>query len=254
MRYIGCFIQIVLVLICVLPFLFVGFGSIYNGREGISFYAYYQVFLRSSQYLKCFWRSVWICLCIVAGQVFFSTLAGYGFAKYEFAGKQIMFFLLLILMILPLQVTLIPNFIMLNQLRLLDTYAALILPGIFAPLGTFILTQSFRSVPNEIIDAAKLDGCGALSVLGRILLPMNKSGLACVAILSFLDSWNMVEQPMTYLKDTGKYPISVSLATASSQNPVRQLVCCVLVMVPPLLLFGCFHQEMVEGITLGEVK
>lgn len=244
----------VLVLICVLPFLLVISGSFFQPEQGIMFTAYYQVFLGSSRYLICFWRSLLICLCIAGGQLLVSVLAGYGFAKYDFAGKNVMFFILIILMILPLQVTLVPNYMVLNQMGLLDTYAALILPMIFTPLGTFILTQSFRAVPDEVLDATRLDGCTSMAALRRIILPMNKNGLVCVGVLSFLDSWNMVEQPMTYLKDAVKYPLSVSLAVESSSNYMRQLVCCILVMIPPLLLFLCFNQEMVEGITLGEVK
>lgn len=150
-----------------------------------------------------------------------------------------------------LQVTLVPNYIMLDKLGLLDTYYALVLPMIFVPLGTFIMTQSFQAVPNEIIEAARLDGCGTLKLICRIAVPMNRAGLICTLLLSFLDGWNMVEQPMVYLEDFGRYPISVALASVPPENPTVQLVCCILVALPPLFLFAYFNRELVEGIALG---
>ena len=178
----------------------------------------------------------------------------YGFAKCRFPGKNVLFFLLMVLMIMPLQVTLVPNYIMLDKLGLLDTYYALVLPMIFVPLGTFIMTQSFQAVPNEIIEAARLDGCGTLKLICRIAVPMNRAGLICTLLLSFLDGWNMVEQPMVYLEDFGRYPISVALASVPPENPTVQLVCCILVALPPLFLFAYFNRELVEGIALGGEK
>lgn len=240
--------------IAIAPFLYVFVLGFLPSGGGVSLTGYYDVFIRSPQYLLRFWKSLLICLAIVAGQLLVSILAGYGFSKFAFPGKDILLFVLMLLMILPLQVTLAPNYIMLDSMGLLDTYAALILPAVFAPLGTFILTQSFKSVNDSIIDAAMLDGCGLLRTLTRIILPMNKSGLVCVTLLSFLDGWNMVEQPIAYLKDFTKYPISVALAYVPPADHLLHLVCCVLVAAPPLFLFTYFNRELVEGIVLAEVK
>jgi multiple sugar transport system permease protein len=160
----------------------------------------------------------------------------------------------MILMILPLQVTLVPNYIMLDQLHLLGSYASLILPSVFIPLGTFIITQGFKVIPDDIIDAAMLDGCSITRILTDIAIPMNKGGLICAGLLAFLDGWNMVEQPIAYLKDFNKFPISVALAYVSNTDSAIQLVCCILVILPPLFLFSYYNRELVEGITLGEVK
>lgn len=216
--------------------------------------AYYEVFLGTPQYLFRFWKSMGMALCIAAGQLLISVLAGYGFAKYRFPGRSLLFFLMMILMTLPVQVMLIPNYLMLTNLRLIDTYAALILPSIFIPLGTFILTQSFKSISESVIDAAMLDGCGVPRVLALVAAPMNKSGMVCVFLLSFLDAWNMVEQPIAYLKDFGQYPISVALAYTPPADTTVHLVCCVLVVLPALFLFTYFNKELVEGIVLAEVK
>ena len=252
--YFSSFAAVLLTALSVIPFLYVFAKSLLSAQDGFTLSYYYQVFLAQEQYLLRFWKSLWLCLCITAGQVVVSTLAGYGFAKCRFPGKNVLFFLLMVLMIMPLQVTLVPNYIMLDRLGLLDTYYALVLPMIFVPLGTFIMTQSFQAVPNEIIEAARLDGCGTLKLICRIAVPMNRAGLICTLLLSFLDGWNMVEQPMVYLEDFGRYPISVALASVPPENPTVQLVCCILVALPPLFLFAYFNRELVEGIALGGEK
>lgn len=248
------FVSVVLVFICVAPFIYVFVRSLLSTEDGLTLRHYYDALLSTSAYLHRFWRSLALTLCIAAGQVIISTLAGYGFAKCDFHGKNIVFFLLIILMIMPLQVTLVPNYIMLEKLGLLNTYYALALPMIFVPLGTFIMTQCFRSVPDDILDAARLDGCRTLGVIYRVAVPMNKSGLVCVMLLSFLDGWNMVEQPIAYLKDFGDYPISVALAVTSPSDSAVKFVCCMLVILPPLFLFLYFNRELVEGIAFGEGK
>lgn len=245
---------VILTVLSVAPFAYVFAKSLISNQGGFTLAYYYQVFLAQEQYLLRFWKSLGLCLCITAGQVTVSTLAGYGFAKCSFPGKRILFFLLMVLMIMPLQVTLVPNFIILDGLKLLNTYYALALPMIFVPLGTFIMTQSFRSVPDEVIEAARLDGCGTMGIICRISAPMNRAGMVCTLLLSFLDGWNMVEQPMVYLENFGRYPISVALASVPPEDPTVQLVCCILTVLPPLFLFTYFNRELVEGIALGGEK
>lgn len=247
-------IAILLIAFCILPFLYVLVKSFIDMEGAFTLEYYYKVFLAQSQYLFRFWKSLALSLCIALCQLLVSVLAGYSFAKCKFAGKNFLFFLLIIWMVLPLQVTLVPNYVMLDRIDLLNTYYALALPMIFVPLGAFIMTQSFKAVPNETIEAARLDGSGSLSIIFRIMLPMSKSGLVCTALLSFLDGWNMVEQPIVFLKELTQYPLAVALATAPPGDPNVQLVCCILAALPPLLLFALFNREMAEGIELGGGK
>lgn len=247
-------VSFILTAVCVVPFVYILILSLRDLEGGFTLEYYYEVFFAQSQYLIRFWKSLAMSICIAAGQVFVSVMAGYGFAKYKFPGKNVMFFALLILMIMPLQVTLVPNYIILDEMGLLDTYYALILPAIFVPLGTFIMTQSFKSVPNEVIEAAKLDGCNTMTVICKIVAPMNKSGLVCTMLLSFLDGWNLVEQPLVYLNEFADYPISVALASVPPEEPTVQLVCCLLVVLPPLFLFSYCNQELAEGIAIGGEK
>lgn len=243
---------VILVVICIFPFLIVLGKSFFEAGRGFSLQAWYKVFLGSPKYLYRFWKSLLMCLGIAVGQIIVSALAGYGFAKCDFSGKRILFFGLMMLMVLPLQVTLVPNYIVLDKLHLLDTYASLILPGIFIPLGTFIMTCSFRAVSDDVIDAARLDGCSERQVLIRIAVPMAKGSMVCVGVLSFLDAWNMVEQPIAYLREFEDYPLSVALASVSVNGMNIQLVCSILVLIPPALLFVLWGRELVKGIAVGE--
>ena len=238
--------------VSLLPFCFLFLRSFWDG--GVTLQPYYDVFLSTSRYLDSFWRSLGLTCTVAAGQLVVSVPAGFCFAKRSFPGKRILAFLLVALLVLPVQVTLVPNYLMLKNLGLLNTYAALILPALFAPFGTFLLGQSFRSIPNALLDAARLDGCGTIGLLWRIVMPTRKGTMACVAILAFLDAWNMVEQPLAYLRSFQEYPLSVGLAYAAPQGVAVQMVCCLLAALPPLFLFAFFSQDLVDGIVLGEVK
>lgn len=238
--------------VCIVPFAAVFVSSLRSARGGFTLQYYYQVFVGQSRFLFRFWRSMALSLCIAAGQVIVSSLAAYGFARYRFPGKNVLFFILMLLMILPLQVTLIPNYIILDRANLLNTYTSLALPAIILPLGTFILTHSFRALSGSVLEAARLDGCSLPGLLLRVVLPMSKNALICVFLLSFLDAWNMVEQPITYLKEFADYPLAVALASVPPGDPTVLLTACVLVALPPLFLFAFFNQELTEGIALGE--
>ena len=252
MKQLSSLVGVLVAAVSLLPFCFLFLRSFWDG--GVTLQPYYDVFLSTSRYLDSFWRSLGLTCTVAAGQLVVSVPAGFCFAKRSFPGKRVLAFLLVALLVLPVQVTLVPNYLMLKNLGLLNTYAALILPALFAPLGTFLLGQSFRSIPNALLDAARLDGCGTIGLLWRIAMPMRKGTMACVAILAFLDAWNMVEQPLAYLRSFQEYPLSVGLAYAAPQGVAVQMVCCLLAALPPLFLFAFFSQDLVDGIVLGEVK
>ena len=222
--------------------------------DDFSLEGYYMVFLRCTDYLMKFWRSLFLCIAISAGQIFVSMLGGFAFAKYPVPGKRGILFLLMVLMMMPVQVTLVPNYIILDELKLLDTWLALILPMAFLPFGTVFMTQIFQGIPSELLDAAKLDGAGTFQILFRVMAPIGKGGLISVFLLSFVDAWNMVEQPMTFLSDTLRYPLSVFLASVNQMNFELYFVCGVLAALPMLLLFFFFHEELTQGIELSGVK
>ncbi len=252
----GCtaIVALLLVFVCVAPFVLVVGSSFWEPPGGFSLNAYYDIFLKTSRYLEQFWNSMWICILIALGQIIISVFAGYGFAKYDFPGKNILFIGLMLLMVMPMQVTLVPNYLILSRMNLLGKNAALIWPNIVLPLGTFLSTQSFKAISDDVFDAAKLDGCGVFRILLLMLVPMCKGMLVCVGALAFLDGWNLVEQPSVFLNNIWDYPLSVALAYYSYENEVQHYVGCILALIPPLLLFSCFHKELTDGIVLGEVR
>ena len=153
--------------------------------EQFSLQGYLQVFLRRTVYWLRFWRTLAMCGVIVAGQLLVSILGGFAFAKFSFPGKRWLFYLLVVLMLMPVQVTLVPNYIVLERLNLLDSYGALILPAMFLPFGTFLMTQIFKAVPDEVLQAGQIDGAGTLTVLFRVLLPAGRAGAVSLCLLPF---------------------------------------------------------------------
>jgi multiple sugar transport system permease protein len=153
-----------------------------------------------------------------------------------------------VLILLPLHAILVPNYIVFDALGLLDTWWPLIVPGILTPFGALLMTQVFRSVPNEIIEAARLDGAGTLRVIVQIVSPIGKGGLVSLVLLTFIDAWNMVEQPVAFLSDPLKYPLSVFLAYFNMKDIALSFACGVLALLPGLLLFLYYRDELAEGI------
>lgn len=242
-----------LVVITLLPYVQLIFASV-QGESGWSFHAWYQIFFGSSAYLIRFWNSIFLCSGITAGQLMISILAGFGFARYHFPGRKVLLFFMMVWMILPVQATLVPDYLILDRLHVLNTEMALIMPGIFLPLGTIILTSIFQSVPQDVFDAARLDGCDVLRLILSFAVPICKGGIACVVLLSFADSWNMVEQPIAFLDEIRKYPLSVALAWRADAEPAKQIVCCLLAAIPPVLLFFFWNDKLTEGIEVMGVK
>ena len=273
-------IVIMLLLACMaaavlLPVVFIAANSFMDGREIAKSYGglaggsglsphiiperatlaqYAEVFWARPDYLVKFWNSMGLTLAIVAGQVVVSCLAGYGFAKFCFPLKNLVFFLFIVLMMMPFQVTLVPQYIMLDKLGLVGSYAAVILPGAVAPFGIFLLTQVFSSVPDNIIEAAKIDGANSVQVLFRIIFPYGKTGIAALFILSFIDNWNMVEQPLVFLSDFRKYPLSIFLTNINLYNLGIAFVCGLLAMLPVVIIFLYLKESLVYGIETSNLK
>jgi len=222
--------------------------------DRITFSGYYQMLLARPHYLIKFWQSLGLCLAIVAGQVIISSLGGYAFSKFRFPGRSAIFFFLIALMMMPLQVMLVPGYITLDAMGLIGSYAALILPAAFSAFGVFLMSQIMASVPDTILESAKIDGAGHFRILRSILLPNCKAGLASLIILCFIDNWNMVEQPLVYLRDNLRHPFSLFLLQINEFEPALGFACGVLAILPVLLLFLFFEEELISGISYSVLK
>lgn len=198
---------------------------------------YYQVFFRRPEYLLRFWNSVIVTFPTVIAQVAVSSLAAFAFAKLKFPFRDKLFFVYIILLILPLQVTLVPNYIVLENLHLLNTFLSVILPGAFSAFGICLLRQSIIYIPDSSIEAARIDGAGYLKIFFRVILPQIKGGLITLTLLSFIDCWNAVEQPLIYFSDTAKYPLSVVMADIGDSDFGIVFACAAMFMVIPMLIY-----------------
>lgn len=262
-------VLIILAVVVVLPVLYVIAGSFMQQNEindsvrnykfhiiasPFTFTQYETILFKYSGFLLKFWNSVLITCPIVIGQIVVSSFGAYAFAKLEFPLKKQLFFMYILLIIMPYQVTLVPIYIMMKKLNLMGTYLAVILPGVFSTFGVFLLTQFMKSVPDEECEAAKVDGAGHLRVLFQIILPQCKGAIASLSILCFADNWNMIEQPQILLNSESLQPLSTFLSKINSSQIEVAFACDVLFMIPAILIYIKGEKELMQGIQHLDMK
>ena len=215
----------------------------------VSFSQYNTVLFKSPEYLFKFWNSVILVGPIVVFQLTVASLASYGFARYRGRIREIIFFAYIILMLMPYQVTLVPNYLVSDWLNLLDTNWAIWLPGIFSPFAVFLLTKFMRRIPESVLEAAQIDGAGEWQIYRKICLPLCKGAICSAAILVFIDYWNMVEQPLILMSDPEQHPLSVFLSKINEGEIGLAFAVATIYMVPSLLIFLYGEEYLVDGIT-----
>ena len=211
--------------------------------------------IKSPNYLIKYWNSILLVLPIVILQVAVASVAAYSFTRWRGKIRDGLFFFYVILMLMPYQVTLVPNFLVSQWLGIINTPWSIILPGMFAPFSVFLLTKFMRRIPYSLIEAAKVDGAGEWQIFTKICLPECRAALYSIAILVFIDYWNMVEQPLILLKDADSQPLSVYLSNINSGEIGLAFAMATVYMIPSLLLFLHGEEYLVEGIaSQGSVK
>ena len=223
--------------------------------DKVSLDQYVTGLIRSPQYLIKYWNSILLVLPIVVFQVGVATVAAYSFTRWRGKIRSGIFFFYVILMLMPYQVTLVPNYLVSQWLGIINTRWSIILPGVFAPFSVFLLTKFMRRIPYALIESAKVDGAGEWQIFTRICLPQCRSAIFSIAILVFIDYWNMVEQPLVLLKDADSQPLSVFLSTINNQEIGLAFAMATVYLIPSLLLFLYGEAYLVEGIAnSGSVK
>ena len=221
----------------------------------VSINQYSTVLIKSPQYLLKFWNSVILVVPIMVFQIIIALGAAYCFARFTGRIREIIFFTYIILMLMPYQVTLVPNYLVSEWLNILDTRWSIILPGIFAPFSVFILTKYMRRIPIAMTEAAKLDGANEFQIFTKIFIPLCKSTIFSVAILVFIDYWNMVEQPLILLSDSDMHPLSVFLSKINTGDVGLAFAVATIYMVPTLLMFLYSEEYLIDGISYaGGIK
>ena len=169
--------------------------------------------------------------------------------------RAFLFFFYVILMLMPTQVTLVPNYLVSDWMNILDTNWAIWLPGIMSPFAVFLLTKFMRRIPKEVVEAAQIDGAGEWQIYRKICMPLCRGAIFSAAILVFIDYWNMVEQPLILLNDSEMHPLSVFLSKINSGEIGLAFAVATIYMVPSLLIFLYGEEYLVDGITYqGGIK
>ena len=185
------------------------------------------------------------------------AMAGYGFAKFDFAGRRWMFFLVLATMMIPVQVTMIPTFLILNAMKLTNTLAGIALPTLVSGFNIFLFRQFMSTIPNEMIEAARIDGAGEMRIFFSIIVPLAVPIFAVQAVLTFIAGWNSFLWPLIIANDQKLYTLSVGLSLLNQQlavNPSLQMAAAALMVVPMFIVFVVFQRHIVQGFTLSGLK
>ncbi len=259
-------ILLIYTLIALIPFSWVILNSFKNNTEIFSnpfgfpsqflFKNYTEAWItgKLGQYMK---NSFIISIPATLGTLIFSSLAGYAFGRINFWGNNLVFSIFLFGLMIPFEAVMIPLYFTLKELRLLESYAGVILPGIGGPFGIFLMRNFFKQIPSELSDSAKIDGCGEFKIFLYIMLPLAKPALGSLAILNFMGNWNNFLFPYIVLTNDAKRPLQVGLLNFQQRyyTDYRLLFAAiVLSMIPVILLYILFHRNFIQGITSGALK
>nr|WP_017381076.1 carbohydrate ABC transporter permease [Paenisporosarcina sp. TG-14] len=189
--------------------------------------------------------------------LFFNAMAGYGFAKYHFKGKEKVFYVVLATMMIPGQVTMIPVYLLLNKMGLINTMIGIVLPGLAAAFSIFLFRMFMSTIPTDLIEAARLDGAGEFYIFFRLIMPISKPIFAVQGILTFIAAWNSFLWPLIIANDESLYTLSVGLSLLKGQyasNFALQMAGAAFMVIPIIIIFSLFQKYIVEGFTTSGLK
>ena len=218
--------------------------------------AYGEVFSRFP-FLKTIGNSLFITCSFTLLTIISASMAAFAFAKIRFRGSRLVLGLYLATMMIPTQVTMIPLFVVMNKLGLIDSYASVILPGIFKPFAVFMLVQQMRAIPDDFLDAARIDGAGIFQVYRRIALPMCAPTIATLAVTTFMESWNDYLWPLLMLTDRNKMTLPIALSTLNGQYNTEYNVLMagsLISMIPIVIIYLCAQKQFKNGLMAGGIK
>ncbi|UWP61336.1 carbohydrate ABC transporter permease [Ruminococcus gauvreauii] len=205
-------------------------------------------------FFTVFWNSMKIVGTILAGQLVFAVPAAWAFAAFRFKGRKLLFTLYVILMLLPFQVTMLPSYLVLDGMNLMNTHAAVILPAVFSTFPVFLIYRSFTAIPRELIEAAKIDGAGELAVFWKVGIPLGSPGILSAVVLGFLEYWNMMEQPLAFLQDKTLWPLSLYLPEVGAGQAGIALAASVIALIPAVFVFVIGQDYLEQGIISSGIK
>lgn len=267
LKAIGFFILILIGITMLVPFLWMLSTSLKDAGSVFDFppkwipkpllWENYSRAWTSISFSRYYINSIVVGVCVTFGQVFTSALAAYAFARLKFWNRDKIFLGYLATMMIPGSVTMIPVFILMKMLGMIDTYAALILPGMFSAYGTFMLRQFFMSLPRELEEAAKIDGCSLIGIFWKITLPLSKPALATLTTFTFMGSWNNFMWPLIVTNSDELKTLPVGLASFQGNNSTDWsllMAGSVIALIPVIVVFLFNQRFFIEGAQLGAIK
>lgn len=217
----------------------------------------FQSLNESLGFAKIFWNSLFIALVYTLVSTLISSMAGYAFAKFNFKGKNLFFFIILCTLMIPSQVTLIPLFEMMVTFNWLNTYQAIILPTLASPFAIYLMRQNMKSVPDSIIEASRVDGAGELKIFFTVILPVTRPAMAAVAIFLFMSQWNSLLWPLITLNSQEMFTLPVALSSLIGMARIdygQLMLGTTLSTVPIMIFFLLLQKHFISGILGGAVK
>ena len=215
---------------------------------------YIELLFDSPEFFVMFWNSCRQVFPVIIGQVLIGAAAAWAFARYRFRGKKALFFLYIVLMLMPFQVTMVSSYLVLDGLGLMDSIWAIILPGAASTFPVFIMVRFFAAIPSAVTEAAALDGASPFQIFWRLGLPLGAPGILAAIVLGFLEYWNALEAPLTFLRDKSLWPLSLYLPAISADNAGISLVASVIMLIPALLIFLFGQKYLEQGIIASGTK
>lgn len=216
--------------------------------------SYRELLLHSPGFFVMFWNSCLQVSAVLAGQLLVGMPAAWAFARYSFKGKKPLFLLYLVLLIMPFQVTMVPSYLVLDRLNLIDTHWAVILPGIFAAFPVFVMEKFFETIPKSLLEAAYIDGGSEFTVFLKVGIPMGIPGIMTALLLDFFEYWSALEQPLTFLKNKTLWPLSLYLPNVTADNAPLAFTAGFVALLPPVLLYLNGQTYLEEGIAASGMK
>ncbi len=240
------------------------FGAVLLNNEGYATWSLFPKYISlkplvellfdSPEFFVMFWNSVKLVIPILLGQVLIAVPMAWGLANFNGKLKKLIFIIYMLLMVMPFQVSMVSNYLVLDKLQLLNTRFSIILPAIFSTFPVFILYQFFKDIPKEMIQAGQIDGANNFQIFINIAIPMGRSGIISILILSFLEYWNLIEQPLAFLKDASLFPLSLYISKISYENIGIATVSAFIMLLPSLLVFLYGQSYLEDGIRASGMK
>lgn len=240
------------------------YGPVIGDREGLvkvsilpvypTIHWFKTLLLDTPEFFVMFWNSCLHTLGALVGQVLIGTPAAWAFAKWKSKKKKVLFAIYIVLMVMPFQVLMVSEYLVLNELSMLDSPWAVIMPGAFATLPVFIMTRFFRNIPDSLLEAARIDGASEFSIFLKIGIPLGKSGIFSSVVLGFIEYWNAIEAPLTFLSNKALWPLSLYIPNINLQQAGISLAASVIMLIPSVLVFLLGRDYLESGIAQSGLK